>query len=252
VQLANNRRVDRLRRSLPARWRALPHELAKFGTIGLNGVTRLLPKRWQSVSHEIAKFGAIGVINLLVNFAVFNLLWFTFFRNGQLWAKGVATIVATTCAYFMNRHWTYRDRPKSTLRREYSMFFFFNAVGLVIEVAVVGVAKYGFGQTHIVVLNLCTGVGIVLGTIFRFWAYRTHVFKLDTAPEEAAEPAVVAAAAAVANAPDPAAMGDAIQVIDVTGLIDAPDDLVLHDELTQLELDGIVAHEHQTSTRSRT
>jgi putative flippase GtrA len=236
----------------PARWRALPHELAKFGTIGLNGVTRLLPKRWQSVSHEIAKFGAIGVINLLVNFAVFNLLWFTFFRNGQLWAKGVATIVATTCAYFMNRHWTYRDRPKSTLRREYSMFFFFNAVGLVIEVAVVGVAKYGFGQTHIVVLNLCTGVGIVLGTIFRFWAYRTHVFKLDTATGEAAEPAVVTAAAAVANAPDPAAMGDIIQVIDVSGLIDAPDDLVLHDELTQLELDGMVAHEHQASTRSRT
>ena len=49
-------------------------------------------------------------------------------RGSEVKAKAVATIVATTCAYFLNRHWTYRDRPKTTLRREYSLFFFFNAV----------------------------------------------------------------------------------------------------------------------------
>ena len=116
-------------------------------------------------------------INLVINFAVFNLLWLTVLRSGEVKAKAVATIVATTCAYFMNRHWTYRDRPKSTIRREYSLFFFFNVVGLLIEVTVVAAAKYGFGLTHIVVLNLCSALGILLGTVFRFWAYRTHVFR---------------------------------------------------------------------------
>jgi putative flippase GtrA len=140
---------------------------------------RLLPLRWRGLTRELATFGTIGVINLFVNFAVFNLLWLTVLRTGELKAKAVATIVATTCAYFMNRHWTYRDRPKSTLRREYSLFFFFNLIGLIIEVAVVGIAKYGLHQTHIVVLNVCTGIGIMLGTIFRFWAYRTHVFRIE-------------------------------------------------------------------------
>jgi putative flippase GtrA len=140
---------------------------------------KLLPERWRRLTEEFAKFGTIGLINLFVNFAVFNLLWLTLLRNGELKAKAIATIVATTSAYFMNRHWTYRDRPKATLRREYTLFFIFNVVGLVIEVTVVGIAKYGFGQTHIVVLNLCTAIGIVLGTVFRFWAYRTHVFKLE-------------------------------------------------------------------------
>jgi putative flippase GtrA len=154
---------------------------------------RFIPKRWHAIATELSKFGTIGVINLVVNFAVFNVLVLTFLRHGELKAKALATIVATTCAYVMNRHWTYRDRPKSTLHREYSLFFLFNLVGLVIEVSVVGAAKYGLHQTSIVVLNLCTAIGIMLGTVFRFWAYRTHVFKL--APE------VVASAVAVPEPP---------------------------------------------------
>jgi len=137
--------------------------------------------RWRGLVHELAKFGTIGVINLVVNFAVFNLLILTVLSDGQLKAKAAATVVATTCAYFMNRHWTYRDRPKSTLRREYSLFFLFNLAGLIIEVAVVGLAKYGFGITHLLALNVFTALGIGLGTIFRFWAYRTHVFRLGPA-----------------------------------------------------------------------
>jgi putative flippase GtrA len=139
-----------------------------------------LPKRWHGITQELAKFGTIGAINLVVNFAVFNLLFLTVLRGGELKAKAVAAIVATTCAYFMNRHWTYRDRPKSTLRREYSLFFFFNLVGMAIEVAVVGITKYGLHETHIIALNISTAIGIGLGTLFRFWAYRTHVFKLDS------------------------------------------------------------------------
>jgi putative flippase GtrA len=151
---------------------------------------RLLPEKWRAITEEFAKFGTIGLINLIVNFTVFNLLWLTILRTGEVKAKAIATIVATTCAYFMNRHWTYRDRPKSTLRREYSLFFVFNLVGLIIEVTVVFIAKYGFHQTHIVVLNLVTAVGIVLGTIFRFWAYRTHVFKRELNTTVAAEAAI--------------------------------------------------------------
>ena len=97
--------------------------------------------------------------------------------------------MATTTAYFMNRHWTYRDRPKSTLRREYALFFFFNLVGLVIEVARHRRRRStGCTRPHMLVLNIFNGVGIVIGTIFRFWAYRTHVFKVGDEIGDCARP----------------------------------------------------------------
>lgn len=145
---------------------------------------RRVPQRFHAITDEVAKFGTIGLINLGVNFAVFNAL-LVIVSGSEVKAKAVATVVAVTSAYFLNRYWTYRHRPKTTLRREYSLFFFFNAVGLLIETGIVALAKYGFNQTNWLVLNICTFVGIALGTVFRFWAYRTHVFK-PAAPEQGA------------------------------------------------------------------
>jgi putative flippase GtrA len=159
---------------------------------------RRLPQRFHAITDEVAKFGTIGLINLGVNFAVFNAL-LLIVAGSEVKAKAVATVVAVTSAYFLNRYWTYRHRPKTTLRREYSLFFFFNAIGLLIETGIVALAKYGFDQTSWLVLNICTFVGIALGTIFRFWAYRTHVFK-PASPEPAA-PSVAAPPVLASGAP---------------------------------------------------
>src|SRR5688572_9588635 len=88
---------------------------------------RWVPDRFHAITDELAKFGTIGLINLGVNIGVFNLLLLLPLTDGsEVKSKAVATVVATTSAYFLNRHWTYRNRPKSTLRREYTLFFFFN------------------------------------------------------------------------------------------------------------------------------
>ncbi|MEU5723054.1 GtrA family protein [Micromonospora sp. NPDC047738] len=146
---------------------------------------RLLPERWRKFIHEALKFGIVGGINTVINYAVFNALALTVFRDGQLKATVVATIVATITSYLMNRHWTYRDRPKSALRREYVLFFLFNATGLLIELGVLAAAKYGFGVTSLLMLNIAKTGGVLLATMFRFWSYRTFVFQ--PAPQHAKE-----------------------------------------------------------------
>ncbi|SBT54578.1 GtrA family protein [Micromonospora narathiwatensis] len=138
---------------------------------------RLLPERWQKFIHEALKFGIVGGINTVINYAVFNALALTVFRDGQLKATVVATIVATITSYLMNRHWTYRDRPKAALRREYTLFFLFNATGLIIELGVLAAAKYGLGITSLLALNGAKTGGVLLATVFRFWSYRTFVFQ---------------------------------------------------------------------------
>ncbi|MEU7751086.1 GtrA family protein [Micromonospora sp. NPDC049101] len=140
-------------------------------------LVRLLPERWQKFIHEALKFGIVGGVNTVINYAVFNALALTVFVNGQLKANVIATLVATITSYLMNRHWTYRDRPKSALRREYVLFFLFNGVGLLIELGAVAAAKYGLGVHGLLALNVAKTVGVLLGTLFRFWSYRTFVFQ---------------------------------------------------------------------------
>ncbi|MFE9188653.1 GtrA family protein [Micromonospora sp. NPDC007208] len=152
-------------------------------------LVRLLPERWQKFIHEALKFGIVGGINTVINYAVFNALALTVFVNGQLKATVIATIVATITSYLMNRHWTYRDRPKSALRREYLLFFLFNGAGLLIELGAVAAAKYGLGVHGLLALNLAKTVGVLLATLFRFWSYRTFVFQpVAPAEEETAKP----------------------------------------------------------------
>lgn len=147
-------------------------------------LVRLLPERWQKFVHEALKFGIVGGINTVINYAVFNALALTVFVDGQLKATVVATIVATITSYLMNRHWTYRDRPKSAIRREYALFFLFNATGLLIELGVLAAAKYGLGVTSLLALNVAKTGGVLLATLFRFWSYRTFVFQPAPAPAE--------------------------------------------------------------------
>jgi putative flippase GtrA len=148
-------------------------------------LVRLLPERWRCLAHEMLKFGIVGGINTLVDFVVFNIL----LPIGPLKANVVSTVVATTASYGMNRHWTYRDRPRSALRREYVLFFLLNLAGFVIQSAVLGVVKYGLHfteDTGRIALNVGKAAGIAVAMVFRFWAYRTFVFQTGQVAEAAA------------------------------------------------------------------
>lgn len=141
-----------------------------------------LPEQWQQFAYEAVKFGVVGAANTVIDFIVFNLL----IHIGPLKANVVSTIVATTTSYLMNRHWTYRDRPRTALRREYTLFFVFNLIGFMIQEIVLGGVKYGLGFTEhdgALVLNVAKAAGIGVAMVFRFWAYRTFVFKPTTAGE---------------------------------------------------------------------
>jgi putative flippase GtrA len=140
-------------------------------------LVRLLPDRWQKFAREAAKFGIVGGVNTVINYAVFNALALTVFVDGQLKATVIATVIAAISSYLMNRYWTYRDRPKSAMRREYILFFAFNTTGLAIELGVLAAAKYGLDIHGLLALNVAKTVGVGLATIFRFWSYRTFVFQ---------------------------------------------------------------------------
>jgi putative flippase GtrA len=147
-----------------------------------------LPEQWRPLAKEIAKFGAVGGANTVVDFAVFNLMMWL--GIPALKANVVSTVVATTTSYGMNRKWTYADRARTALRREYTLFFVFNLVGLAIQLAVLGLVKYGFGAaegTNWLLLNAAKAFAIGVAMVFRFWAYRTFVFAHPVQPSTAVD-----------------------------------------------------------------
>jgi putative flippase GtrA len=136
---------------------------------------RPLAERLRHLAPEALAFGVIGAANTLLYMAI---TW-ALLPIGAVKASVVATVVTTTLAYLANRYWTYRNHTRSALRREYTLFFGFNLVGMIIQSGAVTIGKYGFGLTeeHDEILFMgVTLLGIGIATIFRFWAYRTFVF----------------------------------------------------------------------------
>src|SRR3954452_17769986 len=137
------------------------------------------------VYREMLKFGAVGAIAFVVDVGLFNLL------TTDLWvgsgggpldghekiAKVISASVATVVAWLGNRYWSFRHRRQSSRSREFLTFLFMNVVGTVIAVLCLAVSHDVFGFTSHLADNLSGNViGIGLGTLFRFWAYRTFVF----------------------------------------------------------------------------
>lgn len=160
-------------------------------------------RRWRAVLGEAWRFGVVGAANVGINFLVFNVLALTLFPDGELKANVVATAFATTTSYLMNRFWTFRHRRTSRIPRELVLFMAFNVAGLAIELAVMGLAKYGLGLASLWALNLAKAAGLGLGTVFRFWTYRTFVFR---AAQVAPPPPVAAPAPLAVTEPAPLAV----------------------------------------------
>jgi putative flippase GtrA len=134
--------------------------------------------------HEAVKFGAVGGAGLLVNLGVFNLV-----RHltdlPVVRASVIATVVAIAFNYVGFRHFTYRDRDKTGRTREMTLFLLFSGVGLVIENGILFVATYGFHWDSPLQSNIFKFLGIGIATLFRFWSYRTWVFRALPAREAA-------------------------------------------------------------------
>ncbi|MFP3992005.1 GtrA family protein [Streptomyces sp. E11-3] len=137
---------------------------------------RPLRGRLDQLLREIAKFGAVGGVGILVNLGVFNLLRGTT-EIPVVRASIAATAIAICCNYIGFRYFAYRDRDKNRRTREMTLFLLFSVAGLVIENGVLFTATYGFHWDSPLQSNIFKFLGIGIATLFRFWSYRTWVFR---------------------------------------------------------------------------
>lgn len=147
---------------------------------------------YDTLAREVARFGTVGALAFVLDTVLYNVLVFGVpglldgpLAGQPLTGKIVSASVATVFSWLGNRLWTFRHRRRAAVAHEFALFLFFNAVGLAIALACLGFSRYVLDLHSQLADNISgNGVGLVLGTLFRFWAYRTYVFRGELEAEE--------------------------------------------------------------------
>ncbi len=141
--------------------------------------------------REMLKFGVVGAVAFVIDLGGYNLLVFGphllgmigegdtagVLHDKPLTAKILSASVATLVAWLGNRLWTFRHRHQEMPAvHELALFVFFNLVAMVIGVVCLGFSRYVLDLDTQLADNVTNIVGIGIGTLFRFWAYRRFVF----------------------------------------------------------------------------
>jgi len=145
------------------------------GAIAFEALSRVLLWRFS----EVLMFLAVGGFGYVVDVLAFNL-----FRSLEpfesvdpAYARTVAVLLAITVNYLGNTTFTWRDVPSADRRRELALFFGLSAIGFGFSLVTLVVSHDVLGYTSRLADNVsANGLGLALGAVFRFWAYKRFVF----------------------------------------------------------------------------
>lgn len=142
--------------------------------------------RWRHQTVEMLKFGTVGGIAFVIDVGLMNMLRFgpgELLGDKPLTAKVISVAVATLVAWLGNRYWAFSSKRREQRGRELMWFLLVNAGGMLIAVGTLGVSHYVLGFTSPLADNIsANGVGLALGTLFRYFCYRYLVFTGSPVP----------------------------------------------------------------------
>jgi putative flippase GtrA len=137
--------------------------------------------RLYRIRQELGKFFSVGLIAYIVGVGGYNALVHAKgapLASKPLTASVISGVLSILVAYFGNRHWTWKDRQRTGAKREIALFFLINGIALVFGVLCLAFSRYVLGMESVLADNISANViGVGVGTLFRFWTYRTVVFK---------------------------------------------------------------------------
>jgi len=132
---------------------------------------------------QLAAFGGVGLLAFVVDVGGYNLLRSTVMSEQVIWAKVISVSVATGVAWLGHRYLTFRRTRRPAVAKELLLFLLANGGGLLIAAGCLFVSHYLLGFTSQLADNIAgNGVGLILGTVFRYLTYRFLVFRT---PQEA-------------------------------------------------------------------
>lgn len=140
----------------------------------LSHLVEHLRMSWRILLKELTAFGAVGFVAFVVQLGLFNLLVHR--GVGPLTSNAVAVVAATAVAYIGNRYFSFSHRARTGLGREAGFFFAINALTFLLAEVILATAYLFHAEKDRLVVNVLNIIGIGIGTVIRFWAYKRFVF----------------------------------------------------------------------------
>ncbi|WP_326946241.1 GtrA family protein [Amycolatopsis sp. NBC_01307] len=150
--------------------------------------------------RELLRFAVVGGISFVITMSVNYGLKFTVLRTHPVTALMIGVLVATIFSYVANREWSFRTRGGRERHHEAALFFLISGIALGLNALPQWFSRYvlhlqapQLSPLGVEVADFVSGIiiGTLLGTVFRWWAFKKWVF-----PDEDARTVAVAAEAA--------------------------------------------------------
>jgi putative flippase GtrA len=138
-------------------------------------LARRCARGFRRLGPELAAFGLVSAVALLVaDIGITRLLQA---GVGPLAAYLTAAGLSAAVSYLGNRYWTFRHRRRGGVVREGSLFLLLTTVGLVVQDACLNFSISVLSVHDQVSYDVAVLASMGLGSLFRFWSFRTWVWK---------------------------------------------------------------------------
>ena len=124
--------------------------------------------------NQAVKVGLVGVLNTVVSFALFNLLFVL--GLSWFWSITISFALTTFMSYLINRRWTFMLKDGKVSGRETLSFFAVNTGAYVASIGIVWVADLVFGPLGQLGYNVALVFAAGLLILPKLAGYRDVVF----------------------------------------------------------------------------
>ncbi|MFG1646144.1 GtrA family protein [Amycolatopsis sp. NPDC049252] len=135
--------------------------------------------------RELLRFAVVGGISFVITMSVNYGLKFTVLRTHPVTALMIGVLVATIFSYVANREWSFRTRGGRERHHEAALFFLISGIALGLNALPQWFSRYvlhlqapQLSPLGVEVADFVSGIiiGTLLGTVFRWWAFKKWVF----------------------------------------------------------------------------
>lgn len=141
-------------------------------------------ERWQRLAGEFSRSAVAGTISSIVAFVLFNFLvhWDPGYDEAPLNQHAIegfliANVASTLLTYQLSRSWAFRHRQATGPAGGVVPFFLISGISLVIPVTCLWISRNLLDYDSALADNIAANVvGLFLGFVARFFAWRSFVF----------------------------------------------------------------------------